>query len=40
MRELVVDQKITLDGVFDKLEEWQMRSWEDRDEMLRYAEDH
>lgn len=40
MRKLVVDQKITLDGVFDNLEEWQMRSWEDRGEMLRYAEDH
>lgn len=40
MRKLVVDQKITLDGVFDQLEEWQMRSWADRGEMLRYAADH
>ncbi|WP_231189606.1 dihydrofolate reductase family protein [Haladaptatus sp. DYF46] len=40
MRKLVVDSKVTLDGVFDNQNEWQWQIWEDPDELVRYSKDH
>lgn len=40
MKKLVVENKVTLDGVFDKQAEWQMQFWEDPEEMVRYSKDH
>ncbi|WP_227380103.1 dihydrofolate reductase family protein [Haladaptatus halobius] len=40
MRKLIVENKVTLDGVFDKQAEWQMQFWEDPDELVRYSKDH
>lgn len=34
MRKLVVKNTVTLDGVFDKQEEWLMQSWEDPEKDL------
>lgn len=39
MRKLVVQNQVTLDGVFDKEEEWQRQFWEDSDKKVRYTED-
>lgn len=38
MRNLVVQNQVTLDGVFDNEEEWQRQFWEDSDEKERYTE--
>ncbi|GAA0235974.1 SRPBCC domain-containing protein [Haladaptatus pallidirubidus] len=40
MRKLVVENKVTLDGVFNKQAEWQMQFWEGPDELVRYSKDH
>ncbi|WP_227377827.1 dihydrofolate reductase family protein [Haladaptatus halobius] len=40
MRKLVVENKVTLDGVFDKQAEWQMQFWEDPDELVCHSKDH
>ncbi|WP_248910031.1 dihydrofolate reductase family protein [Halocatena marina] len=40
MRKLVVENKVTLDGVFDEQAEWQMQFWEGPDKMERYSKDH
>ncbi|WP_313691732.1 dihydrofolate reductase family protein [Halorarum halobium] len=40
MRKLVVENKVTLDGIFDKQAEWQMQFWNGPDEMARYSKEH
>lgn len=37
MRKLVVENKVTLDGVFDKQETWQTQFWKDPEELARYS---
>ncbi len=37
MRKLIVDNKITLDGVFDNEAEWLMDCWDDPDDLSRQA---
>lgn len=37
MRKLVVENKVTLDGVFDKQETWQIQFWKDPEELARYS---
>ncbi|WP_227357454.1 dihydrofolate reductase family protein [Haladaptatus salinisoli] len=39
-RKLVVENKVTLDGIFDKQAEWQMQFWEDPNELIRYSKGH
>ncbi|WP_254544777.1 dihydrofolate reductase family protein [Halomarina pelagica] len=39
-RRLVVENKVTLDGIFDKQSEWQMQFWEDPDELVRHSKAH